>query len=86
MTEDKPYPIIEEEDSSTLTANESASAVAYAEVYDYAESASIPGLPESWDDLLDCLKEGEEELEKGEYILWDVATKEMRSHIAEYAS
>ena len=86
MKEEKPYPIIDEEDGSTMNTNEPSGALAYAESHDYVETESIPGLPESWDDLLDCLKEGEEELERGEYIPWDVATKDLRKHIAEYAS
>lgn len=82
--EEKRYPKLDEEDGSILKANDASEAVAYA--YDCTESKNIPGLPENWDDLLDCLKEGEDELERGESIPWDIATKNMRKHIAEYAS
>ena len=83
MKENKPYPIIEEEDGSTLSAQEPLGAVAFTESYAPAEQQTIPGLPESWDELLDCLREGEEELERGEYIPWDVATNDLRKHIAQ---
>ena len=46
----------------------------------------IPGLPETWNELLDCLKEGEEELERGEAIPWEMVTKGMRRHVTEYVA
>ena len=79
MKESKPYPVIGEEDDSLLMASEPVGA---ANVDPYAPLAyqSIPGLPETWDELLDGINEGEEELERGEFIQWDIATKDMRMH------
>lgn len=37
----------------------------------------IPGLPQTWDELMDCIKEGEEEFERGEAIPWDIATSRL---------
>lgn len=83
MKESKPYPVIGEEDDSLLMASEPVGA---ANVDPYAPLAyqSIPGLPETWDELLDGINEGEEELERGEFIQWDIAAKDMRKHIADY--
>ena len=86
MNKGKPYPMIEEEDSGTQTMNEPAIAAVYAKPYTPVEHRPISGLPKNWDELLDCIKEGEEELERGEYIPWDVAAKNMRNHIAEYVA
>lgn len=86
MKESKPYPIINEEDGSTQKANEAPCTPAYADAYDSAVIDCVPGLPETWEEFLDSLKEGEEELERGEFISWDVATKDIRKHIKEYAS
>ena len=41
----------------------------------------ISGLPESWNELVECLKEGEKELERGEGIPWEVATQRIRKTI-----
>ena len=46
----------------------------------------IPGLPQTWDELMDCVKEGEEEFERGEAIPWDVATSRLKKHIADYVA
>ena len=73
--EEKPYPIIDEEDGSCLSAQEPiADAVAYAE----ETEVSIPGLLQSWDELLECITEGEQELERGEAIPW--ICRHMRMH------
>lgn len=63
MKENKSYPQIEEEDGSCLTANEPVGAIAYSEAYVEPEICDIPGLPKSWDELMDCIAEGEEEFE-----------------------
>lgn len=85
MKEGKPYPIIEEEDGSCLSAQEPTAGVAYAEDA-VAVMKHIPGLPESWDELVECLKDGEQELERGEGIPWEVATQRIRSRISKYGS
>jgi hypothetical protein len=86
MKESKPYPLFEDEDGSCLTAQEPAVGTAYTEHNLHAEPHHIPGLPESWDELLDCLKEGEEEIERGEGTSWDEVINEIRlcrnSHVA----
>ena len=93
MKESKPYPQFDEEDGgeyqssgSCLTAQEPAVGTAYREQNLHAEPRHIPGLPESWDELLDCLKEGEEEMERGEGTPWDEVINEIRlcrsSHVA----
>ena len=33
----------------------------------------------TWDELMDCIKEGEEEFKRGEAIPWDVATSRLNS-------
>jgi len=48
------------------------------------DNPTIPGLPETWNELIDDLKQGEAEFEHGEVIPWDVATKNIRTHIADY--
>ncbi|MBQ7427462.1 MAG: hypothetical protein IJQ60_12760 [Prevotella sp.] len=86
MKESKPYPHIEEENGSTLTANESVGALSYTEECIDVEPEMIPGLPQSWNELQECLKEGEEEYERGEYIPWEVATQRLKTRIREYGS
>ena len=87
MKKDEAYPCMTEEDGSCLTAEEPVCASAYNETFtQQTDSLKVPGLPETWDDLLDCLKEGEEELERGESIPWEMATQNMRSHIADYVA
>ena len=87
MNESKPYPQIEEEDSSSLTAQESGG-VAYA----YSDSQiaevlyEVPGLPKSWEELQELIEDGEQEYERGETIPWETATKRMKAHIKEYAA
>ena len=80
MKESKPYPIFEEEDGSCLTAAEPVEAVAYSEPYTRVEPHHIPGLPETWDELLECLKEGEEEIERGGGTPWEEVVNEVRMH------
>ena len=86
MKESKPYPRIDEEDGSCLTAAEPAEAVAYTEPYTYTKTRHIPGLPETWDELMECLKEGEEEIERGGGTPWEEVINEVRmrrnSHVA----
>ena len=67
MKDSKPYSVIGEEDDSPLMASEPVDAV-NVEPYNSLAYQSIPGLPETWDELLDGIKEGEAELERGEYI------------------
>ena len=43
--------------------------------------SDVPGLPKSWDELMDCISKGEEEFERGESILWETATQIMKEHI-----
>ena len=81
MKENKPYPHIEEEDGSSLTACEPAVALAYAEPSAPTEHPHIPGIPETWDELLDCLREGEEELERGEYLTGEEVFNNIRERI-----
>jgi len=86
MKESKPYPRIEEEDCSCLTAHEPAVGTAYTEQNLHEEPRHIPGLPESWDELLECLKEGEEEIERGEYFTGEEVFNSIRERIRSYAS
>jgi hypothetical protein len=86
MKEGKPYPVLEEEDSSCMKASESAPALAYAEPYTPTEPPHIPGLPETWEELLDGLKEGEEEVERGEYFTGEEVFRSVRERIRCYAS
>lgn len=86
MKESKPYPIFDEEDGSCLTAAEPAGATAYAEPYTHAEAPHIPGLPETWDELLECLKEGEEEIERGGGIPGEEVFRSARERLRGYAS
>ena len=87
MKENKPYPKIEEENGSCLTADEPVGAIAaYPEVCVEPEIYDIPGLPKSWDELMDCITEGEEEFERGESIPWETASQTMKEHIRNYGS
>ncbi len=86
MKESKPYPRIDEEDGSSLSAQESV-----ALAYDDSESveidfSKISSIPQTWDELLECLKEGEEEIQRGEYIPGEVVFRSMRERIDSYAS
>ena len=83
--ESKPYPIIDEEDDGayqssgySMIASEPVGAVAFAEEAVETKYLHIPGLPETWDELLDCLKEGEEAYERGEGVLWEDAIQQIR--------
>lgn len=80
MKESKLYPRIEEEDGSCLTAQEPVAALAYADEAVEVKQRPIPGLPQSWNELTECLKEGEEAYERGEGILWEEAVQYMRLH------
>ena len=87
MKESKPYPVIEEEDGSCLTAQEpAAEAVAYTKNDMEKDFGPIPGLPQTWDELMECIEEGIEEYERGEYIPGDVVFKSVRERIRNYAS
>lgn len=87
IKESKPYPPIEEEDGSCLSVREpAAEAFAYAEDMIIAHQTTIAGLPQSWEDLLECVAEGEQELERGEGIPWEVATQRIKKHISRYGS
>lgn len=86
MKDSKPYPQIENEDGSCLTAQEPAVGTAYADQHLHADPRHIPGLPESWDELLECLKQGEEEIERGEYFAGEDVFKSVREHVRSYAS
>jgi hypothetical protein len=94
MKESKPYPVIEEEDDgayqssgSCLTAQEpAAEAVAYPINGMEKDFGPIPGLPQTWDELKECIEEGIEEYERGEYIPGDVVFKSIRERIRNYAS
>lgn len=87
MKESKPYQILEEEDGSCLTAQEPvAGAYAYAETWQENSPASIPGLPQSWDELLECIAEGEEEFKRGECIPWEEVVQDMRRRIHNYGA
>lgn len=78
MKESKPYPQFDEEDGSSMMASEPVGSVAFAEEAVETKYLHIPGLPETWDELLDCLKEGEEAYERGEGVLWDDAMQQIR--------
>jgi hypothetical protein len=75
----KPYPIIEEEDGSCLTAQEPTTA--YTPEFSIKDNRpQIPNLPQTWDELVKCLKEGEDEIERGEYVEWETAVQQMRQY------
>lgn len=86
MNDSKPYPRIDEEDGSVMTANEPIGAVAYADEATKVDFRPIPGLPQTWDELLECLEEGEKEIERGEYIPGEEVFKSVRERIKGYAS
>ena len=54
-----------------MMANEPVGAVAYADEVMVNDFRPIPGLPETWRELQECLKEGEKEIERGEYVEWN---------------
>lgn len=86
MKEKKQYPHIEEESSNSFKANEPVGAIAYSEEAIEVEIGQISGLPHTWDELSECLKEGEEEYERGEGILWEDAIQQIKGHIRSYGS
>lgn len=45
----------------------------------------IPDLPRTYDELLDCLSEGEKEFERGETLSWQAVREEYKSQIQSYA-
>ena len=45
----------------------------------------IPGLPETYDELMECLEESEAEFERGETIPWEMAKAEAKAQIYDYA-
>ena len=73
MKEKKPHSQIEESFDSMMVQEPIASATAFADTIEEDAPLDIPGLPKTWDELMDCIKEGEEEFERGEAIPWDVA-------------
>ena len=79
MKDSKPYPRIDEEDGSVMTANEPIGAVAYADETTKVDFRPIPGIPQTWNELLECLEEGEKEIERGEYVEWDEFIRQVRS-------
>ena len=84
MKESKPYPRIDEEDGSVMMANEPVGAVAYADEIMVNDFRPIPGLPETWSELQECLKEGEKEIERGEYVEWDNFVQQMKQTIRDW--
>jgi len=52
------------ENSNSLKANEPVGAIAYSDEVIEVEIGQIPGIPHTWDELSECLKEGEEEYER----------------------
>jgi hypothetical protein len=86
MKEKKPHSPIEESSDSMMVQEPIASAAAYADTIEDDASLEIPGLPQTWDELMDCIKEGEEEFERGEAIPWDVATSRLKQYIADYVA
>lgn len=86
MKEKKQHSPIEESFDSMMVQEPIASAAAYADTIEDDASLEIPGLPQTWDELMDCIKEGEEEFERGEAIPWDVATSRLKQYIADYVA
>lgn len=86
MKEKKQHSPIEESFDSMMVQEPIASAAAYADTIEDDASLEIPGLPQTWDVLMDCIKEGEEEFERGEAIPWDVATSRLKQYIADYVA
>lgn len=68
MKEKKPHSPIEESSDSMMVQEPIASATAFADTIEEDAPLDIPGLPQTWDELMDCVKEGEEEFERGEAI------------------
>ena len=85
MKKNKPYPQIEEENNSTLKAKEVLD-VAYVDTIEEVKQDRVPGLPQTWEDLVDCIAEGEEAYERGEIISWQVATQRIKKHISNYGA
>lgn len=80
------YSNIEEKDNSSLIAQEPAVAYGYAAPPTAVEPQDIPGLPQSWDELQECIIAGEEEYERGEAISMETAIQRMRAHIKDYVA
>lgn len=85
MKENKPYPQAEEENNSVLKAKD-AIGVAYANTAEEVKPDCIPGLPQTWEELMDCITEGEEAYESGETIPWEIATQQIKKHIGNYGA
>ena len=73
------YSDIEEKDDSCLMAHEPAVAYGYAAPPTTVEPRDIPGLPQSWDELQECIIAGEEEYERGEANPMETAIQRMRA-------
>jgi hypothetical protein len=86
MKEKKPHSPIEESSDSMMVQEPIASATAFADTIEDDVPLEIPGLHQTWDELMDCIKEGEEEFKRGEAIPWDVATSRLKKHIADYVA
>lgn len=80
MRESKPYPTISEEDGSCMTAQEPTAAAYASELSQTGTHPHIPGLPHTWDELVENLMECEEEIERGEYVEWENAVQQMRRY------
>ena len=85
MKKNKPYPQMEEEDNSILNAKD-AVGVDYADTTEEVKQDGIPGLPQTWDELMECIAEGEEEYDSGEAIPWEIATQRIKKHISHYGA
>lgn len=87
MKESKPYPRFEEEDGSCQSAKDPAiTAYSFADTCHAGTPAEIPGLPHSWDELVECVAEGEEEFERGEFMTWETATQRIKAHLVGHGS
>lgn len=85
MKENKPYSKTEEENNSVLKAKD-AIGVAYANTAEEVKSDCIPGLPRTWEELMDCIAEGEDAYDRGETIPWEIATQQIKKHIGNYGA
>ena len=54
-----------------------ASVTVFADTIEDDAPLEIPCLPQTWDELMDCIKESEDEFERGEVIPWGVATSRL---------
>ena len=80
------YPHIDEEDNNSPRVNEPVGALNYADTLFDNGVNNIPGLPQTWEELLEGMAEGEEEYERGDGIPWELATRQMKAHIREYGA